>query len=303
LTHRLRQQKRIDAKIRMLPDGPMIEEAAPAKINLSLRILGKRDDGFHEIETLILPIALADRLMAEPAPEWSFSCDDPTVPGDERNLVVRAARLFFAETGASDAVQMRLAKAIPHGAGLGGGSSDAAAALRLLDRLYGTGLGREPLMRMAAELGSDVPVFLDGRPAWCRGRGEIVDATPFAETLPLLLVKPDFGIPTPWAYKHWKESRELRGVRYQPQQFPWGSLGNDLERPVFEKHLLLAAIKEWLLDQPEAAGALMSGSGSTMFAILREPGQGAELAARAKALFGNETWTLETATIPPLYFP
>jgi len=272
----------------------MIEVIAPAKINLTLRVLGKRADGFHEIETLIVPIGIRDRLSVEEADQWSFSCDDPTVPGDDRNLVVRAARLFFAETAVKDAIRVRLMKAIPHGAGLGGGSSDAAATLRMLDQFYGTGLSSESLMQMAAQLGSDVPVFVDGRPAWCRGRGEIVEAADFSQSLPILLLKPGFGVPTPWAYKHWKESRPLEGVRYEGQDFPWGRLENGLEQPVFEKYLLLGSIKEWLRRQPETAGALMSGSGSTMFALLREPGMGKALGAKAKALFGNDLWTCET---------
>lgn len=272
----------------------MIEVIAPAKINLTLRVLGKREDGFHEIETLIVPIGLVDRLTVEATGDWSFSCDDPTVPGDERNLVVRAARLFFAETGLHGKVAVRLRKAIPHGAGLGGGSSDAAATLRMLDIFYGTGLARENLMRMASELGSDVPVFVDGRPAWCRGRGEIVEPADFTAQLPLLLLKPAFGVPTPWAYRRWKDSPELSGVRYNGQEFPWGRLENDLERPVFEKYLLLATMKEWLREQPEAAGALMSGSGSTMIALLREAGQGNALAARARERYGQDLWTCET---------
>jgi 4-diphosphocytidyl-2-C-methyl-D-erythritol kinase len=270
------------------------ETKAPAKVNLTLRVLGRRADGFHEIETLIVPIGLADTLTIEEAPEWSFSCDDPTVPGDEGNLVVRAARLFYKETGLKAAVRVHLAKAIPHGAGLGGGSSDAAATLRVLDEFHGTRLPREVLMRLAAELGSDVPVFVDGRAAWCRGRGEILEGAEFAEPLPVLLLKPGFGVPTPWAYQRWKDSRPLEGVRYDPQVFPWGRLENDLERPVFEKYLVLGAMKEWLRAQPESAGALMSGSGSTMFAVLREGGTGGRLAKRAREMFGEDLWVCET---------
>lgn len=271
----------------------MIAVAAPAKINLTLRVLGKRPDGFHEIETLILPLAIADRLTVEPADHWAFTCDDPTVPGDERNLAVQAARLFFAETGLPDRVRMELKKNIPHGAGLGGGSSDAAAALRALNQLHGTGFAREKLIEMAARLGSDVPVFVAGEPAWCRGRGEIVERANFSARLPVVLLKPAFGVPTPWAYRRWRDSLELPGVRYAPQQFEWGRLENDLERPVFEKYLVLAAMKTWLLAQPETTGALMSGSGSTMFALLREAGTGEALAARARELFG-ECWACET---------
>jgi 4-diphosphocytidyl-2-C-methyl-D-erythritol kinase len=270
------------------------ETTAPAKVNLTLRVLEKRADGFHEIETLIVPVGLADTLTVETADEWAFACDDPTVPGDESNLVVRAARLFFAETGLKPAVRIGLQKRIPHGAGLGGGSSDAAATLRMLDEFHSTQLSREVLMRLAAELGSDVPVFVDGKPAWCRGRGEIVEPADFSGALPILLLKPNFGVPTPWAYKHWRDSRPLAGVRYDPQDFPWGRLENDLERPVFEKYLVLAAMKEWLRAQPETVGALMSGSGSTMFAILRKPGTGETLAKRARDMYGAALWTCET---------
>jgi 4-diphosphocytidyl-2-C-methyl-D-erythritol kinase len=272
----------------------VIEVKAPAKINLTLRILGKRQDGFHEIETLIVPIELEDRLAVEEAEAWSFTCDDPTVPGDDGNLVVRAAKLFFAETGVEGKMRIRLEKAVPHGAGLGGGSSDAAATLRMLDAFYGTRLPKERLMRIAAKLGSDVPVFMEGRAAWCRGRGEILEPADFPARLPILLLKPGFGVPTPWAYQRWKDSRELEGVRYGAQEFPWGRLENDLERPVFEKYLVLAAMKEWLREQPETAGALMSGSGSTMIAALREPWMGEALGARAKATFGPDLWTCET---------
>jgi len=272
----------------------VIESHAPAKINLTLRVLGRRPDGFHDIETLIVPLTLSDRLTIEAAPDWAFSCDDSTLPIDEGNLVVRAARLFFAETGVKPAARIHLEKSIPHGAGLAGGSSDAATSLRLLDQFFGTDLSNEKLLAMAAQLGSDVPVFINGGSAWCRGRGEIIEPTPFPVRLPILLLKPPFGVPTPWAYRHWKDSRPLAGVLYAPQPFSWGILENHLERPVFEKYLLLPAMKQWLLAQPETAGALMSGSGSTMFAVLRDATVAAALAARAREMFGQHIWTLET---------
>ncbi len=139
-----------------------------------------------------------------------------------------------------------------------------------------------------------MPVFIDGGAAWCRGRGEIVEGVEFGERLAVLLLKPEFGVSTPWAYKHWAGSRELEGVRYGGQEFGWGRLENDLERPVFEKYLVLGAMKEWLREQPECAGALMSGSGSTMFAVLREEGLGGALGRRAREMFGEGTWVCET---------
>jgi 4-diphosphocytidyl-2-C-methyl-D-erythritol kinase len=179
---------------------------------------------------------------------------------------------------------------VPHGAGLGGGSSDAAAALLALNGMAKRPLPAPEIARLAAELGSDVPFFLTGRAARCRGRGERVEPLPALKAMPLLLIKPGFGVPTPWAYGRWGDSRELPGISYAAQEFEWGALVNGLERPVFEKYLILAVLKRWLLQQPESAGALMAGSGATCFAILRDKAAGPELAARVRREFG-EFWT------------
>jgi len=275
----------------------LMQCSAPAKINLSLAIKKKRPDGFHEIESLMVPLTLADRLTLETArePGIAFTCSEPSLPCDDSNLVVRAARRFFETCGKAAALRIHLEKKIPHGAGLGGGSSDAAATLDGLNGLLGSPLPPETIAGLAAELGSDVPFFLAGGAAVCRGRGERVEPVPFPQPLALLLIKPAFGVSTPWAYQRWRDSLEIPGVPYAPQAFPWGSLVNDLERPVFEKHLFLATLKRWLLAQPETAGALMSGSGSTSFAVLREEGARAALEARVKAEFG-EVWTCRCRT-------
>jgi 4-diphosphocytidyl-2-C-methyl-D-erythritol kinase len=159
-----------------------------------------------------------------------------------------------------------------------------------LNAAFGFPLTAAALRALAAEIGSDVPFFLARSAALCRGRGEIVEPVAFPETLPLLLVKPGFGVPTPWAYSRWKDSRELPGISYAAQEFPWGRLVNDMERPVFEKYLFLATLKGWLSRQPEVAGALMSGSGSTTFALLNNKAVGPNLEARVKEEFG-EVWT------------
>lgn len=265
---------------------------APAKINLHLTILGKRPDGFHEIDSLMVPLTLADTLTLEANAESgiAFTCSDATLPCDDSNLVVRAARRFFETAGLPAAVRIHLEKAIPHGAGLGGGSSDAATTLAGLNELFGSPLMPEVIHALAAEIGSDVPFFLARSAAICRGRGEIVEPVSFPHQLPLLLIKPPFGVPTPWAYSRWRDSIELPGISYAPQEFAWGRLVNDMERPVFEKYLLLAVIKRWLLQQPETEGALMSGSGATCFAVLRNAADGPALEARAKEAFG-EVWT------------
>lgn len=249
---------------------------APAKLNLSLRVLRKRDDGFHEIDSLMVRLpGLRDRLTFTPAEEDAFACGDSSVPTDGSNLVLKALRAYRDASDFHGKFAISLEKRVPHGAGLGGGSSDAAATLTALDGFNPAPLGTARLMEIAATLGSDIPFFFGPPAARATGRGEIIGAAESPPTLPVLLLKPSFGVATPDAYRRWSDSRELPGIRYAPQVFPWGELVNDLERPVFRKHLFLAEMKAWLLARPEVAGALMSGSGSTMFAVLHDP-QGAE---------------------------
>ena len=275
---------------------------APAKINLSLKILGRRADGFHDIDTLMAPISLRDELVIEPNESASgidFSIDDSTLPTGEENLVVRAARRFYAEIEEEPRVRITLRKRIPHGAGLGGGSSDAASTLLGLNQLHGTPLSFSRLTSLAAGIGSDVPFFLTAGPARCRGRGEIADPVEALPGLPLLLLKPEFGVPTPWAYKQWRDSREIPGIDYSPQQISNLTVENDLERPVFEKHIFLARMKVWLLEQPEVAAALLSGSGSTMFAVLSHSGGAEALAHRARAELDPLLWTCAAQIAAP----
>lgn len=272
---------------------------APAKINLSFEIKGRRPDGFHEIETLMVPISLADRLIidvSEHNGDIGFSCDDPSLPGGDDNLVVRAAKLFRERTGNNTGVQIRLEKKIPHGAGLGGGSSDAASTLMGLNELLAVRLPQNELLKLAAELGSDVPFFIVRSAGVCRGRGEVVTPVPLKQNFRLLLLKPGFGVPTPWAYGKWKDSRELASVDYSPQELDGLRLVNDLERPVFEKFVFLAQLKTWLRSQPEVASALMSGSGSTMFAILQSDATCEPLTARARGEIDPTLWSCECET-------
>jgi 4-diphosphocytidyl-2-C-methyl-D-erythritol kinase len=267
---------------------------APAKINLSFRIKRRRADGFHEIETLMAPISLADEITIERTEaegELRFSCDDPSLPGGDDNLVVRAAKLFRDRTGVRKGIAIGLQKKIPHGAGLGGGSSDGASTLLGLNEIFETGLTKNALLNLAAQLGSDVPFFIVQSAATCAGRGELVTPVSLESTFNALLLKPSFGVPTPWAYRRWSESRELSGVDYSPQEFGGFRYGNDLERPVFEKFVVLAKLKTWLREQSEVAAALMSGSGSTMFALLDSRADAEGLAARARAAIDPELWT------------
>lgn len=273
---------------------------SPAKINLSLRILGKRADGFHDLETRLVRLAFGDTVEIErlgDGQKVAFTCSDPTVPSDESNLALRALRAFESRAGRQSSWRIHLEKRIPHGAGLGGGSSNAATVLRAANELCGAPLSQPQLLELAAQIGSDVPCFLlDSVAADGTGRGEIVTPAEFPHQLPLLLIKPPFPIPTPWAYKRWADSKELPGVLYAPQLCPWGAMVNDLERPVFEKHLLLPSLKTWLLDQGEVHAALMSGSGSTMFAVTHSAAQAADLAEKARAWCGDTSWFQVTHT-------
>lgn len=274
---------------------------APAKINLSLEIKGRREDGFHEIESLMAPISLADRLTIERGESTGgiqFSCDDSSLSNGDDNLVVRAAKLFRKATQIEDGVKIALEKKIPHGAGLGGGSSDAASTLLGLNQLFETHLDRKDLIELAAQIGSDVPFFILGSAAICRGRGEIIEPASVPVSFQLLLVKPEFGVPTPWAYQRWKDSRELPGVDYTAQTFSDLRFVNDLERPVFEKFAVLGYLKTWLRRQPEVGAALVSGSGSTVFAVLREGAASAlQLSERIRAEIDPRMWTFACVTV------
>ncbi len=276
-----------------------MEVLAPAKINLSLRILNRRSDGFHEIETLIAPISLCDQIKIDKSDSGKgieFHCDDPSVPTSDDNLVVRAANVFFAATKLKSAVSIELKKRIPHGAGLGGGSSDAASTLLALNELFETKLPREALAKLAEPIGSDVPFFIFESVAICRGRGELVAPMRLPQVLSILLLKPDFVVPTGWAYSRWQDSVEIPGISYAPQEFASQTFMNDLERPVLEKFVFLAHLKMWLLNQPEVGTALMSGSGSTVFAVMRPHVDVDLVAERAKAELDAELWTCACET-------
>src|SRR5438105_7698902 len=274
-----------------------MEEVAPAKINLSLRVLRRRNDGFHEIETRMAPISLYDSLQAEAADALEFRADDPALPTGEDNLVVRAADLFFSRINRQPNVKITLSKKIPHGAGLGGGSSDAAATLRLLNRFVDAKLPMKELSALAADLGSDVPFFVDGGAAICRGRGELIERAPLPTRLNLLLLKPPFGVATPWAYSRWGEAQEIPRADYAQQQSANQVFVNDLERPVFEKFVSLARMKTWLLAQPQIAVALMAGSGSTVFAIFRDRESVDVLIAKARAELDPALWARVCETL------
>jgi 4-diphosphocytidyl-2-C-methyl-D-erythritol kinase len=262
-----------------------VKQFAPAKINLYLHILGRRPDGFHELETLMVPISLGDTVQIDLMPEGiEFTCSDPALADAKENLATRAARLFFDEFQLTTGVRIHLEKQVPVGAGLGGGSSDAAAVLLALRQLTGIDCPDSKLAELAARLGSDIPFFIYGQPAICRGRGEIIEPVKLSTNFQGLLVHPGFGVSTPWAYKTYAQN---------PQQGEIGAtlsgmtLRNDLEPPAFSKYPWLPAVKAWFRAQPEVLDSLMSGSGSSVFALTASSEGARALQVRFLAEFGE----------------
>jgi 4-diphosphocytidyl-2-C-methyl-D-erythritol kinase len=267
-----------------------VKQFAPAKINLYLHILGRRADGFHELETLMAPISLGDTLDIDLIPAGTvgdggikFTCSDPALSDAKDNLATRAARVFLEEFKLTTGVRIHLEKAVPVGAGLGGGSSDAAAVLLALRDLTRIGCADGKLAELAAQLGSDIPFFLYRTPAVCRGRGEIIEPMRLKESCQGLLVHPGFGVSTPWAYKTYARNPSQGAPGRAFADF---TLRNDLEPPAFSKYPWLPTAKGWFQKQPEVLDSLMSGSGSSVFALTSSTEAGSQLRARFLAEFG-----------------
>jgi 4-diphosphocytidyl-2-C-methyl-D-erythritol kinase len=265
-----------------------MQATARAKINLRLEVVGRRADGYHLLQSIMAPISLADELLLEPAKKGvHLTCDDPTLPTGAKNLVVRAAIALLAETGDPRGVRIHLIKRIPQAAGLGGGSSDAAATLLAVRELLGLPVTDERLHQLAVGLGADVPFFLMGRACVARGVGEVLQPFRVPAGLPLALVKPREGLSTPEVYRAlgWPLTRQVkpstlpRSLRDGPMVCAW--LRNDLEAPAVALLPHVAECKE-LLRGAGALGVQMSGSGPTVFGIFDDPAAAARACARAK---------------------
>lgn len=278
-----------------------------------MNTLGKRSDGFHNLETILFPVPLFDALSFELADGEGthLACSDASLPLDHTNLVLKAARAFRDATGIDKPVRIHLEKKIPMAAGLGGGSSNAAHTLAGMNELFHRPLTDADLSPIAAQIGSDVPFFLQDAPALGTGRGEIIhplDPVPSFSPWVILLIRPGFGIATSWAYRKMSDFPEAQqGVpgqaerlaeclcRPDPQLADIGALVyNALERPAFFKYPFLPLLKRFLLDSG-APVALMSGSGSTLFAIFPDAAGAESAASRVVEEFGETTWT---AVIP-----
>ncbi len=267
------------------------ELLAPAKINLFLRITGRRPDGYHELDSLFLPISLFDRIVIEMADAQastvSIRCNWPDMPVDSSNLAMRAAQLFMAEAGLSGRVDINLHKEIPAGAGLGGGSSDAGAVLRAMASMHGFD-DREALHRLALKIGADVPFFLDPRPARVGGVGERITYLSVALRLHLVIGVPPVAVPTAEIYRH-LEQRHWSGPGPidLPSPFDPGSIGrellvNDLEAAAIARYPQIDEVKVILQDLG-ALGVAMSGSGGAAFGVFRDADEALQAAHAAAA--------------------
>ena len=285
----------------------MFATAAHAKLNLSLAITGRRPDAFHELVSLVATVGLADTLEFTPGPAFALTCDDPTVPADGTNLVLRAAEVYARHRPDCVRGAFRLTKRIPHGAGLGGGSSDAAAALRLLDQASPTPLGPDELERMAAEVGSDCPYFVRGGLKVMRGRGASLAALPRSAAAALsgrrvLVIKPPFGIPTPEAYAALARSgRYQEAALVEANLAAWvaapagdpGELGNDLAPAVFAKHLALPTALRWFRDR-HGLDFRLTGSGSACFAFVPADFAPSTIMGTLRSAWGPDAWLADT---------
>jgi 4-diphosphocytidyl-2-C-methyl-D-erythritol kinase len=267
---------------------------APAKVNLILRVLGTRADGYHDLHTLMQPLSLADRLtIDDQAHGLYFSCDDAALA--EGNLVARAAGAYFTALGAAPRARVHLAKRTPVAAGLGGGSSDAAAALLGLNALHGGALEPRALWGLARGLGADVPFFLGGVTAVCRGIGDLVSPWPEFPLLHYVLVNPGLAVSTAWVYHQfdliWTSAVRNTSINTSTDRsLSWRELlVNDLEGVAVNAHPKLAAIKESLL-LAGAWHAAMSGSGPTVFGLFADADQAREAAGW---LAGTTEWWVE----------
>lgn len=283
-----------------------LQKDSPCKVNLLLNILSKRQDDFHELETVFYPVNLCDRLeFARGGSGIQLTCSDPSLPVDTRNLVHRAADAFLRESGIMEGVRIYLEKRIPLAAGLGGGSGNAATTLLALNEFFGRPLPGQRLHALAAGLGSDIPFFLQNQPALATGRGEQLtsyDSFPAMGGAVFLLIHPGFGISTAWAYQNlarFPAALNGRPGRAQKlvQLLQTGTLAeaarefyNSLEAPALEKYPLLALYQEFLRANG-ATAALMSGSGSTTFALASTRGDAERLRERFQEKFGSSAWT------------
>jgi 4-diphosphocytidyl-2-C-methyl-D-erythritol kinase len=278
-----------------------------AKVNLVLEVLGKRPDGYHELSTVMQAVDLFDRLTVETAGTITLETSEAALPTDDRNLVVRAARLLRETAGVDAGARIVLDKRIPVAAGLGGGSSDAAATLWGLNRLWGLRWRRERLVELAVKLGMDVPFFLGRGRALGTSRGEVISPLPGVGGYAMVLVNPGLGLSTQEVYgrvpKGWRAEPEgtrrmLDALKKRSGIGVAAALTNHLERWVEPAMPVIGQMKAALLAAG-ALGAAMSGSGPTVFGLARSLDQARQIQRRVSRA-GWSAWAVRTNSGPAI---
>ena len=270
----------------------IINLKAPAKVNLFLEILGKRDDGYHEIETIMQEIDLADNLQFEETQGGvRLECNNKNIPINQDNLVCKAANLILKECGIKKGVLISLEKNIPVGAGLGGGSSDAAATLKALNSLWGVGLNDGELMEFAAKLGSDIPFFINGKTSLCCGRGEVISPVQVGIRMDYLILFPRVHISTETIYKNLKIdlTKKRKDVSFFLDALKHSEvigisklLFNRLEEVIFATYPDLLQVKS-ALESFDFCGLSISGSGSAFFGLCNDRHQAEAIKSKVES--------------------
>jgi len=288
---------------------------SPAKINLYLRIRGRRADGYHELESVMLPLGFGDQITLQSRKTGlTLECDNPNLPTDDSNLALRAAKALAQAFAVENGARIVLKKRTPLAAGLGGGSSNAASVLMGLNRFWNLKASSAQLHEIAARLGSDINFFLADGAALCRSRGELVEPIACKFTAAILLANPGFGIPTKWAYENWAKATAVTRLTANPPEVSLllralaeddltgvsDGLFNSLEAPSTRKFPVLGLMKD-VMREGGAAGTMMSGSGATVFGLFTTADAAEQSARRIRGQFGPSLWTQVTqfAKLPP----
>jgi len=273
-----------------------------AKINLTLDILGKRPDGYHEVAMVMQSIGLSDTITLEKSDKISLEIDEASLPADESNLAWKAARLILAEAGINEGIHIKINKRIPIAAGLAGGSTDAAAVLKGVNSLFALNYSDVKLCELGAKIGSDIPFCIMGGTMLSTGRGEVLERLPEFKKTYVVLAKPPIAVSTAWAYKNYDEAKDIahpqndlfiESLKDGDRDRAAGLLCNVLESVTIKKYEIIDEYKKMMLENG-AMAAMMSGSGPTVFALVKDEETAQKIAAFMKqnteaAVFVTET--------------
>lgn len=280
-----------------------IEMKAPGKINLSLDVLHRRPDGYHEVKMIMQTVGLYDLVVLERIPAGiEIECGCPWVPNDEGNIAYKAAQLLLNSYSIDTGIRIKIKKMIPVAAGMAGGSTDAAAVMKGMNQLFNLGLGMNELMKLGKNIGADVPFCMKGGTMLAEGIGEVLTELPSFSGVDIVLVKPKIGVSTAWVYKNLDIARIkerpdtqllMEALEHKDKKLVSHNMKNVLEMVTIQKYDIIEEIKNRLIKL-RALGSMMSGSGPTVFGVF-EDRQSAEYAYNA---IKSDRWeTFLTTTI------